>query len=887
MFPVPAPGFKKFEVPSDPLENESKRREWGPPPGWRSTFVSDKVRQQVELNSTFALTDGPGTAAQKKARLMAAELYCFQELVQGYYKQADDEFMKGFYDFLRGTHPACRDRDLVPWGNHALIGPGIEEYLKEILHKKFNFDIKTSMMNLLIPANLEEAWNYYCFKIKQVGDLTDLYFSSIAQFYGAPTGEKTLTEVKDKLLADNYVDGDAPVEEADTLGPIMNPVLRTASGSDKQEWVGDDNEFRKTFDSKLKRFRVMRDCTISYHVVDPDTLRRMEEDHGEDSEPLDFIPGQPASVGAPPDSPLPSPIASATSSSASPPSSVITTLYNKLNFMGSVGVSGSKPVAAAPATAQSTNSLFNTIISTPARLYSWFRPSSATPAALPAGASASAPALTTPAPGPLTQATRQWREEDSYAIDIADETFDSLTKETVDEASTLISSTPNSVKDPEMFSKGVAEIKEGLADGLSSSNHRIRQISLDVVELFKNLSSTSDPDVRKAIVQTGVAKVHRDSQKLADEVDDSDIGSVVNIVSGASKLEVAIAGPTPARQQESEDYMDLLTFASQAAGVDTPLLSRNTPISLLRGVQNRTEEQLKQRRKETEKSLTSQKQQRLEGAESEWFEKLNAVLLKHNMSHQDYLKMKDEVKSLNNELLFSSQGVEKLSRELTELLQRRINGPGSAELDKAIYDKEQKYNKKKALLDAIDKKYNEKLAITNEIAMASTEHVSAAALASPINLSLMSSPAEVHSAVQTGIQKRKSSHIQQTIASSSFSQLHNIQSSLSNPPMSTFMDSDQFFSEHLKEVEFLKTPSRRTRTFLGEFKGSLRMIGKDTFNSMVSLATDPSFNKGDIVISNSYKSWLKSHTGFTKKKQLRKWLYRSVRGRKGEGKKSI
>jgi hypothetical protein len=178
-----APRLLKFEPPKDPIELEKAKREWEMPHFEKLAYIEDKFRQkQLAIDNNGAMRPEDKLAVKN-----AMQVYLQQMQLEHWDSEANECYIKEFRDFLQGKSKYNTEqyKHLVPWTNHALVGRDIDAYIDAVLDKKIEFDSKIAKMfnTKMAPRNLQDAWLYFVFIVKQKNPPTDLFLKAWDAFY--------------------------------------------------------------------------------------------------------------------------------------------------------------------------------------------------------------------------------------------------------------------------------------------------------------------------------------------------------------------------------------------------------------------------------------------------------------------------------------------------------------------------------------------------------------------------------------------------------------------------------------------------------------------------------------------------------------------------------
>jgi hypothetical protein len=178
------PGF--FKAPDSPLDTAFDRL--GPNKPTQKVMMGKKITAAIEdlqkqrdnLSGISASAQSRAMAIELEERIRAAGVYQMQKELEAMEGEADTDYVSEFRDFILGksAYNTNKNKDVkpVPWGNRRLVGKDFDIYLNAIWDKRQQFETKIAGLKAsgLAPSNIEDAWLYFMFVLKNPQDLNKM-----------------------------------------------------------------------------------------------------------------------------------------------------------------------------------------------------------------------------------------------------------------------------------------------------------------------------------------------------------------------------------------------------------------------------------------------------------------------------------------------------------------------------------------------------------------------------------------------------------------------------------------------------------------------------------------------------------------------------------------
>lgn len=163
--------YKKYVVPPDPLEKESKVDDMVATNRYkrqraieyyeklmRDLTATPPILPQIYLQAPQISQDPEVRASFKHA--IAVKI---NELINGTIdSRIDDLYVEEFHRWLLGKSKFNVDKNKTPWGPRMLIGDSILAYIREFIGKKKDFEKKLVQLKITgPPMTIEHAWLYF------------------------------------------------------------------------------------------------------------------------------------------------------------------------------------------------------------------------------------------------------------------------------------------------------------------------------------------------------------------------------------------------------------------------------------------------------------------------------------------------------------------------------------------------------------------------------------------------------------------------------------------------------------------------------------------------------------------------------------------------------
>lgn len=172
--------LSKFQPPQSPLEKEDKSKKLRAPQWYIRDRTLDFIHDKID--SIRAQFNNRPLSDEAKYELRAWTNKLVQVESKALNPDINEEFINDFHDWLLGKSIFNKDKRLTPWGTRRLVGKEFDKYFTMFIEKKYEFDARLIKLKMTIPDNLNDAWIYYLYYVRNREIPFNLYLPEFGGF---------------------------------------------------------------------------------------------------------------------------------------------------------------------------------------------------------------------------------------------------------------------------------------------------------------------------------------------------------------------------------------------------------------------------------------------------------------------------------------------------------------------------------------------------------------------------------------------------------------------------------------------------------------------------------------------------------------------------------